>query len=103
MRVLLASAAILFAINLPAAAQVSEPVCPRPAMATSRPPPSPQLVAARQAERQACAADMARLCSAVAPGCGRPMLCLKTHTAELSTDCANTLQQLHAVAHNAAH
>jgi hypothetical protein len=103
MRVLWACAAVLFAITLPAAAQISEPTCPRPAMTASRPPPDPQLLAARHAERQACAADMARLCGDVAPGCGRPMQCLRAHNAQLSTDCTNALQQLHVTARAAAH
>ncbi len=38
-RVLSAGAAVLFAITLPAAAQVSEPTRPRSAMTTSLPPP----------------------------------------------------------------
>jgi hypothetical protein len=93
-------AAMFLTIALPAAAQVSPQACNRPA-SMPRPAPTPQVLAARSVERQACAADQAAFCRGVAPGCGRPMQCLKAHGGQLSSGCQTALEQLHAAAHPA--
>jgi hypothetical protein len=90
-------AAVFLTIALPAAAQVSPQACHRPA-SVSRPAPTPQMLAARSVERQACAADQAAFCGGVAPGCGRPMQCLRAHGGQLSSGCRSALEQLHAAA-----
>ncbi|MDR6951649.1 hypothetical protein J2X65_000998 [Ancylobacter sp. 3268] len=41
-----------------------------------------------------CKADIERLCSTVAPGGGRIMKCLKSHTKEMSVGCAQALQKM---------
>jgi hypothetical protein len=76
-----------------APAQPAPVSCPHPGRAET---PSPALIAARQAEHRACAADMTRLCANVPHGCGRPMQCLRAHTAELSADCTTAMTQLRA-------
>ena len=63
---------------------------------SSRTAPSPAIIAARHAQHQACAADMARFCGDVPRGCGRPMQCLRAHTASLSSACTGAMAQLHA-------
>lgn len=89
--------ALVFVLGLiaPAAAQTSNTGCPNPSaqMAT---PPSAALVAARRAERQACAADMAKFCANVPRGCGRPMQCLRAHATEASGACRSAMAQLRA-------
>lgn len=93
------AASIVFCLGLvaqPAVAVTIAPTCPRPA--GSRPPPSAQLLAARQVERQACAADMSAFCADVPRGCGRPMQCLRAHAGQLSPACTNAIVQLHATA-----
>jgi hypothetical protein len=45
---------------------------------------------------QACAADLAKFCANVPRGCGRPMQCLKAHESEVSGQCAQAQQNLHA-------
>jgi hypothetical protein len=77
----------------PAPAQPAPVSCPHPGRAET---PSPALVAARQAEHRACAADMTRLCAGVPHGCGRPMQCLRAHTTELSATCTTAMTQLRA-------
>jgi hypothetical protein len=57
---------------------------------------SPQHVAARQAMHQACAADLEKYCANVPRGCGRPMQCLKAHASEVSSQCSQAWQTLHA-------
>jgi hypothetical protein len=96
MRAGVVSAALFLTIALPAMAQVSPASCPRPASTMLRPAPSQQLRAARETERQACAADMAQFCGDVQPGCGRPMRCLGSHAGQLSSGCTNAVQQLRA-------
>lgn len=81
-------------------AQVSSQACNRPT-AVPRPAPTSQVLAARSTERQACAADKAAFCGGVAPGCGRPMRCLRAHGDQLSSGCRTALEQLHAAAHPA--
>ena len=79
----------------PAAAQVSPQACNRP-VSVPRPAPTSQVLAARSVERQACAADQAAFCGGVAPGCGRPMQCMRAHSNQLSSSCRTALEQLHA-------
>ncbi|HEY5046456.1 MAG TPA: hypothetical protein VII49_00360 [Rhizomicrobium sp.] len=90
-------AAIMFAFAAPAAAQMGSPACNRPAV--SRALPTQQVLAARNAVRQACAADSANFCGSVAPGCGRPMQCLRAHGTQLSASCSGALLGLRAAAH----
>jgi hypothetical protein len=97
MRALIACVFLCFGA-VPAAAVAIAPACPRPASAVTHRPPSPQLLAARQVERQACAADRAAFCAGVPPGCGRPMQCLRAHAGELSSGCMNAITQLRAAA-----
>ena len=78
----------------PAAGQPAPGNCPHPT--AGRAPPSPALIAARRAERQACAADMTRFCANVPRGCGRPKQCLRAHRAELSAPCTNAMAQQRA-------
>jgi hypothetical protein len=100
MRACFICAAVFLSIALPAAAQVSPQACNRPS-SVPRPAPTPQVLAARSVERQACAADRAAFCGGVAPGCGRPMQCLRAHGGQLSSGCQTALEQLHAAAHPA--
>jgi hypothetical protein len=97
MRMQFVYAAVFLAIAAPAAAQTSQPTCNRPA--SSRPAPSPQVVAAHRAANQACAADMAMFCAGVAPGCGRPQQCLSAHSAQLSGACTTARLNLRAMTH----
>jgi hypothetical protein len=85
--------AVLFLAS-PALAQTSSSACQRPDR--ERGAASPQHVAARQAMHQACAADLAKYCANVPKGCGRPMQCLKAHESEVSGQCAQARQNLHA-------
>lgn len=80
----------------------------------ARTPPTPQMRAARQAVRQQCAADMARLCADVMPapaqapagaadgaggGGGRRggmMQCVRQHRSELSPTCSQALDAMRA-------
>ena len=41
-----------------------------------------------------CKADIDRLCSNVAPGGGRLLTCLKSHSKEMSVGCAQALQKM---------
>jgi hypothetical protein len=59
-------------------------------------PPSAAREAARQAMRQACAADMAQFCSGVPAKCGERHKCMMAHTAQLSPNCATAMQNLRA-------
>jgi len=94
MRINVISLILLLALVAPAAAQNSDTGCPHPT--AQKAPPSAALVAARRAERQACAADMTRFCANVPPGCGRPRACLRSHMAELSTTCTNAMARMRA-------
>lgn len=94
MRTTLAAFALFLGLNLPVAAQIPQNNCPRPPANSA--PPGAAVLAARQNQRQACAADMTRLCANVPRGCGRPMQCLRAHQAELSNACVNAMAQLHA-------
>ena len=88
--------AVVIALIGSASAQTASTVCRR-APHTASGSASPQIKAARHAERQACAADMATYCSNVPKGCGRPKQCLKAHAAQLSPDCQNAWQNLRAL------
>ncbi|HEY2446083.1 MAG TPA: hypothetical protein VGI20_10125 [Rhizomicrobium sp.] len=100
MRAAVTFAAICFLFAFPAAAQNSLQSCPHPTT-TTRPAPTPQLLAARRTAHQACAADQATYCGGVAPGCGRPMRCLRSHGDQLSSACMTALENLHVAAHAA--
>jgi len=95
MRATLLSFVLLFGSALPSLAQSGPTGCPRAAVEKVAPPPA--VIAARKAEHQTCAADMAHLCASVPRGCGRPMQCLRAHAAELSADCTNAMAQLRTV------
>lgn len=41
-----------------------------------------------------CKADIDRLCKGIAPGGGRLLQCLKSHSKEMSVGCAQALQKL---------
>ena len=84
-------AAVLFLAG-PALAQTSPATCRRHDRAAA----SPQHVAARQAMHQACAADFAKYCANVPKGCGQRTQCLKAHESEVSGQCAQAWQNLHA-------
>jgi hypothetical protein len=56
-------------------------------------------MAARQAARQACAADMTRLCPDAATPGSHPMQCLRQHASDISAPCAQALQAMRD-AHN---
>jgi len=88
--------AILIALAGPASAQTASTTCTRAPHQSAR-TQTPQLRAARRAERQACAADFAAYCSNVPRGCGAPMKCLKAHSTQLSPACVNAWQNLRAV------
>lgn len=49
--------------------------------------PSPSLKVARAKMRAACAADLQKFCAGVERGNGALRQCLRTHRAELSSDC----------------
>lgn len=100
MRACFIYAAAFLTLALPAVAQVSPQACNR-STSVPRPAPTQQMLAARSAERQACAADKAAFCGGVAPGCGRPMQCLRAHGDQLSSGCRTAIEQLHAAAHPA--
>lgn len=87
--------AAVLVLGAPAAAQTPSTGCPHRSVQSAPPPPA--VIAARKAERQACAADMAKFCANVEPGCGRPMQCLRAHASELSATCTGAQAQLRAV------
>jgi hypothetical protein len=86
----------VLAVALPASAQAPQVSCSRPGPRLAA---SPQLVAARHAMNQACAADMATFCAGVTSGCGRPAQCLAAHSAQLSASCTAARQNLRAISH----
>jgi hypothetical protein len=91
---------LLFCLFIvPAAAQTPPPQCTRSGASH---PPSPQVLAARQQERQACAADMAKFCNDVPPGCGQRMQCLRAHSPQVSSNCSSAMIAVRAAA-RAAH
>jgi hypothetical protein len=93
--------ALLFALPV-----LAQPPAPAPAQTTCNRPqhqpgaaaaaPSPQLMAARRAMHQACAADMATYCSNVPRGCGAPKRCLMAHQSQLSSSCMAAWKNLRA-------
>lgn len=56
-----------------------------------------ELIAARHAMKQACAADMANYCANVPRGCGAPKKCLKAHASQLSPSCSSAWQNMRAM------
>jgi hypothetical protein len=85
--------AVVLVLAGPALAQPMPQTCQRQGHERTA---SPQHAAARQAMHQACAADVAKYCANVPKGCGRPMQCLKAHESEVSSQCAQAWQTLHA-------
>ncbi len=63
---------------------------------SGRPAPSPEMVAARQAARQACAPDVAKFCADAQAGGGAVMQCVREHRSELSPTCSDALGALRA-------
>ncbi|HEV2554663.1 MAG TPA: cysteine rich repeat-containing protein [Bosea sp. (in: a-proteobacteria)] len=57
---------------------------------------APLLAQDRDAMRQACGPDVARLCPGVKPGGGRILACFKEKAADLSPGCRSALQQAQA-------
>ena len=94
MRIARISLVFVLFLGAPALAQTADTSYPHPT--AQKAPPSEALVAARQAERQACSADMAKFCANVPRGCGRPMQCLRAHAGELSSACTNGMAQVRA-------
>jgi hypothetical protein len=88
-------AALLLMFAVPAAAQTSPMSCSR-APNPNRPAPTAQMIAAREAAKQACAADMATYCQGVSAACGGRQKCLEAHSAQLSPACASARQNLRA-------
>ena len=60
----------------------------------ARAPASPEVVAARHTARQACAADVAKLCADVQSAGGKVMQCVRQHRAEVSPGCSSALGAL---------
>ena len=88
--------AVFLALTGPAFAQTASTTCNRePHSSTAA--RSPQLVTARRAQHQACAADLAQYCANVPKGCGRPKQCLKAHASQLSAGCTSAWQNLRAL------
>jgi hypothetical protein len=85
---------VFILLAAPAAAQTQSTNCPHPS--AQKAALTPAVMAARQAEHQACAADMARFCANVPRGCGRPVQCLREHSGALSQTCTGAMAQLHA-------
>jgi hypothetical protein len=85
---------ILLILAGPALAQPLPATCQR--QGHERAAASPQRAAAREAMHQSCAADFAKYCANVPDGCGRRMQCLKAHESEVSSQCAQAWQNLHA-------
>ncbi|MEI9929460.1 MAG: hypothetical protein WDM89_02540 [Rhizomicrobium sp.] len=79
--------------QVPSSAQMT---CTRQPRMAGQPVP-PQLVAARQAARQACAADMEKYCANVPKSCGAPQRCLNQHAQELSASCTSARQNVRAM------
>jgi hypothetical protein len=96
MRITIICAAVALGFVFPAAAQTPSPMTCNRAPHEARSAPSPQMMAARQAMHQACAADLAAYCSAASNGCERPGQCLKAHESQLSGACASAVQNMHA-------
>lgn len=80
-------------LALPALAQGTETAQPAP---MAHGPVTPEVQAARQAVRQACAGDIATFCKDIQPGGGKVAMCLKDHKADISAACKTAWQNLHA-------
>ena len=85
--------ALFLALALPASAQTAQTTCNR-APVSNRLPQSAQILAARGAMRQACAADLATYCQGVSAACGMRQRCLEAHSAQLSPACNSAWQYL---------
>ena len=100
--------AVWLAASTGAVAQGSAPpyapgVLDQPPATTEGPrtPPSPQMLAARRAMRQACAGDIKSFCADVEAGRGGIMRCLRGHAAQLSPACASAGQAMREARHAA--
>ena len=89
-------AAVFLLLATPAWAQTPTQTCNRQVHA-QREVPSPQLIGARRAMRQACAADENRYCSNVPRACGERAKCMKSHRAQASAGCLTAWRNLRAV------
>lgn len=90
---------------LPALAQDTSPQQAAPQQATpmSHGPATPEIRAAFQAMRQACAGDITTFCKDVEPGGGKIAKCLRDHRADLSGGCKIAWQNLRAARQSAPH
>ena len=79
-----------------AAAPGGYPAAPANPAVPSRPPPSPQLIAARRAMRQACAADIQKLCTGADAAGEKPLQCLHQRMAQASPACIQAFQTMRA-------
>jgi hypothetical protein len=83
-------AAALAAFSIAGVAMAQEP----PAGGADRPAPSPEMMAARQAMRQACAADMKTLCDGKM---GREaMMCMRENAEKVSQPCKDAMAKMRA-------
>jgi len=83
-------AAALAALSIAGVALAQEP----PAGGGDRPAPSPEMMAARQAMRQACAADMKTLCDGKQ---GREaMMCMRDNAEKVSQPCKDAMMKMRA-------
>ena len=81
-------AVALAALSIGGAAFAQEP----PAGGGDRPAPSPEMMAARQAMRQACAADAKTLCDGKM---GREqMMCMRENADKLSAPCKDAMSKM---------
>ncbi len=57
---------------------------------------TPEMKAARQSLRQACAEDVQTLCGGIEPGGGKILRCLKDHKDKVSRSCKDAAESLRA-------
>ena len=92
-------AASLFAVGVPVLAQTpgAPPVQGRQGDNAAPVAETPELRAAREAMRQACAPDIATLCKGVQRGGGKLRECLHYNRDHLSPECLAAWQKIRAV------
>jgi hypothetical protein len=61
----------------------------------------PQMRGEAMALMQVCRSDYDRLCGSIAPGGGRILACLQSHTSELSSGCAQAMPRAQSLRDNA--
>lgn len=81
-------------VPAPSAAGPSAPATPAAGA------PTPEMRAARQAMRDACAADIKTFCPDTAAGGGRPGQCFREHAADLSPTCKDAVAKMRAERRN---